>query len=150
MEPRRDPRPSDLKTDLDAALQTRKELGSEYESELVDSFLSRIDARLDARVEQQVAERMGQYGPGPYAAGPYERERPDRRERRGWGGGGNKLPMMSLGMAIPLTAIASGSGLRGMFVCWLGIVGVNFAHVFAERREQHRDRRAKAARSEWA
>ncbi|MDH6110831.1 hypothetical protein P3T36_004405 [Kitasatospora sp. MAP12-15] len=142
MEPRRDPRPSDLKTDLDAALQTRKELGAEYESELVDSFLSRIDARLDARVEQQVAERMGQYAPNPY-----EQARPGRRERhggRGWGG----LPALSLMLAIPLTGIASAAGIVGMLSCWAGIVGVNFAAAHGERREQQK--RAQAPRSEWA
>lgn len=151
MEPRRDARPSELKHDLDAALQTRKELGAEYESELVDSFLSRIDARLDARVEQQVAERMNQYGPGPYDSG--RDERPARGERRrGWNG--KTLPVLSLIFAVPLTAIAAsssnGSGIGGLLVCWAGIVGVNFAAAHAERRERREEKSLGAARSEWS
>ncbi|WP_035848439.1 hypothetical protein [Kitasatospora azatica] len=147
MDPRRDSRPSEFRTELDAALQTRKELGPEYETELVDSFLSRIDARLDARVEQRVAERLAEHGPLP-------RPGRDRERRRGWGG--KSLPAMSLVFAIPLTAIASspghGSGLSGMLVCWAGIVGVNFAAAFADRREQReqREEKRRAARSEWA
>ncbi|WP_344440266.1 hypothetical protein [Kitasatospora nipponensis] len=153
MEPRRDDspsllkgRPSELKHDLDAALQTRKELGAEYESELIDSFLSRIDARLDARVEQRVAERLSQY----------EDERPLRRRdrdregrRRGWSG--NPISPVSLVMAIPLTAIGSSQGGFGIVVCWLGIVGVNFAAAFGARRDRREEQRTgREARGEWA
>ncbi len=144
MEPRQDARPSELKHDLEAALHTRKELGAEYESELVDSFLSRIDARLDARVEQQVAERMNQYGPGPYRSRRQERA----ERRRGWSGGG--LPIISLGLAIPLTGIASTAGMAGMVFCWFGIVGVNLAAALGNRRDQHEEKSARPARSEWA
>jgi hypothetical protein len=135
-----DSRPSEFRTELDAALQTRKELGPEYETELVDSFLSRIDARLDARVEQRVAERLELH----------ERDRGGRRgreQRRGWSGG-SKLPAASLVLAIPLTAIGSSMGLPGTLLTWAGIVGVNVAHAFGDRREQQRQ--SAAARSEWA
>ncbi len=125
-------RQDDLKRDLDAALQTRKELGQEYETEIVDSFLTRLDARIDAQVDQRVEDRLAQHGVGN---GP--------RGGRSWPGAG-RLPLISLGLAIPLTAIASGEHLPGMLVCWAGIVGVNFAAAFAGRNE-----RGSRSRSDW-
>ncbi|MFI9269139.1 hypothetical protein ACIGXM_00215 [Kitasatospora sp. NPDC052896] len=143
METRSGDSPSELKRDLEAALHTRKELGAEYESELVDSFLARIDARLDARVEQRVGERLASYGPAPY-----ETDRP-RRERRRWGG--NTMVPISLVMAVPLTGIATTSGLAGTLLCWAGIVGVNFAAALGQRRDrQEEERRSRIGRSEWA
>ncbi|WP_395295912.1 hypothetical protein ACF9IK_22360 [Kitasatospora hibisci] len=138
-----DTRQDELRRDLDATLQARKDLGKEYESELVDSFLarldSRLDARLDSRVERRVAERMEDYGPAPHL-----------RHHRGFGR--SKLPLASLVLGIPLTAIATDggnggfSGLMGLVVCWAGIVGVNVAAVLGDRRDE---RRSKPSRSEW-
>ncbi|AUY51464.1 hypothetical protein [Streptomyces sp. CB01881] len=136
-------RQDELRRDLDATLQARKELGKEYEPELVDSFLtrleSRLDARLDARVERRVAERLDDYGPAEHL-------------RRRSGRSGTRLPMASLVLGIPLTAIATNggsngfTGLLGLVVCWTGIVGVNVAAALGNRRE---DRRPKQPRSEW-
>ena len=43
------------------------------------------------------------------------------------------LAIVSLVMAIPLTAIASTQGLLGMILVWLGSVAVNFVYGFRKR-----------------
>ncbi|KJY39356.1 hypothetical protein [Streptomyces sp. NRRL S-495] len=146
-----DTRQDDLRRDLDASLQARKELGPEYESELVDSFLSRIDARLDARVERRVAERLGPadgYGPteGYGPAGAYGR--PGYGPRRFGRRSATRLPIISLVLGIPLSAIAAESGgFWGLLVCWGGIVGVNVSSSLAERIQEQRG--AAAPKSDW-
>ncbi|MDY0814952.1 hypothetical protein [Kitasatospora purpeofusca] len=134
-----DTRQDDLRRDLDASLQARKELGPEYESELVDSFLARLDARLDARVERRVAERLGPaeaYGRPGYG--------PRRFGRRS----ATRLPIISLVLGIPLSAIAAeSSGFWGLLVCWGGIVGVNVSSSLAERVQEQRG--AAAPKSDW-
>ncbi|MFI5532264.1 hypothetical protein ACIA8O_27395 [Kitasatospora sp. NPDC051853] len=111
-------RQDELKRDLDAAVQTRKELGKEYETEIVDSFLARIDARLDARLDSRAEQRDGR--------------------RRSGGGGGPKLPIVSLALGIPLSGVAAGtSGIWGLIVCWAGIVGVNMANALSSRPPRH-------------
>ncbi|MFE6869025.1 hypothetical protein ACFVFS_21025 [Kitasatospora sp. NPDC057692] len=146
-----DTRQDGLGRDLDATLQARKELGKEYESELIDSFLSRLDARLDARVERRVSERLGPadgygapaeagrpYGPNPgYGLGPHR-----------FGRSATRLPIISMALGIPLSAISGGvAGFWGLLVCWGGIVGVNISAARAERHEEKS--RSSAARSEW-
>ncbi|WP_030393441.1 hypothetical protein [Kitasatospora purpeofusca] len=140
-----DTRQDDLRRDLDATLQARKELGPEYESELVDSFLARIDARLDARVERRVAERLGPadgYGPTEgYGRPGYGPRRFGRRSA-------TRLPIVSLVLGIPLSAIAAESGgFLGLLVCWGGIVGVNVSSALAERIQEQRG--AAAPKSDW-
>lgn len=47
------------------------------------------------------------------------------------------MALLSLVFAIPLTAIASeSSGLRGMLVAWVGIVGVNLAYAWSRRNSR--------------
>ncbi|MEU9078235.1 hypothetical protein ACFYUY_17135 [Kitasatospora sp. NPDC004745] len=136
-------RQDELRRDLDATLQARKELGKEYESELVDSFLSRMESRMDARLDRRVDERMDEYGPA-------HRHHP-RRQGRVPGRPGTRLAVISLVLGIPLTGIASspsGGGFVGILVSWAGIVGVNFAAAFADRRE-HRDEARRSPRSDW-
>ncbi|WP_405004802.1 hypothetical protein OHV13_11340 [Kitasatospora purpeofusca] len=140
-----DTRQDDLRRDLDATLQARKELGPEYESELVDSFLARIDARLDARVERRVAERLGPadgYGPAEgYGRPGYGPRRFGRRSAA-------RLPIVSLVLGIPLSAIAADSGgFLGLLVCWGGIVGVNVSSALAERIQEQRG--TAAPKSDW-
>ncbi|MFB8240535.1 hypothetical protein ACFC58_28740 [Kitasatospora purpeofusca] len=140
-----DTRQDDLRRDLDASLQARKELGPEYESELVDSFLARLDARLDARVERRVADRLGPaegYGPAEaYTRPGYGPRRFGRRSA-------TRLPIVSLVLGIPLSAIASeNGGFWGLLVCWGGIVGVNVSSALAERIQEQRG--AAAPKSDW-
>ncbi|MEU3573629.1 hypothetical protein AB0E96_35195, partial [Kitasatospora sp. NPDC036755] len=121
-----DTRQDELRRDLDATLQARKELGKEYEDELLDSFMKRLDARLDTRVERSVARRMDGYEPS------YRDDDRDEDRGRGWSSGraGNRLAVISLGLGIPLSAIAGSpetGGFAGLLACWAGIVGVNFA-----------------------
>ncbi|WP_031073514.1 hypothetical protein [Streptomyces sp. NRRL WC-3742] len=136
-----DTRQDELRRDLNATLQARKELGKEYEDELVDSFMKRLDSRLDARVENAVADRMDDYGPSRRHHGhPHDRPR-----RRSWSQGrpGTRLAIASMVFGIPLTAIASSpgsGGFAGLLACWAGIVGINFAAAFGNRREEPRSR----------
>ncbi|MBV6696585.1 hypothetical protein [Kitasatospora aureofaciens] len=136
-----DTRQDELRRDLDATLQARKELGKEYESELVDSFLTRLESRLDARLDTRVARRVAEH------LDDYE---PAHRPRRPGlpGRPGSRLAVISLALGIPLTAIASSpesGGLVGLFACWAGIVGVNFAAALSDRR----DRADRRSRGDW-
>ena len=92
------------KEELQAAIEARRELGPTHEPELVESFVERI--------EQRLAERQ----PAP----------PARREGRE---GSFVLALISMGVAIPLTAIALlNGGLIALLVVWAGIVLVNLAY----------------------
>jgi hypothetical protein len=96
--------------DVHAAIEARRELGHELEPEIIDSFVERIERRL---TELET------------------RRRPARRDR-----GNDKtlaLAVLSLAMAIPLTAIGvTQAGVVGLVVVWLGIVLVNLA--YSQRR----------------
>ncbi|MFE4520326.1 hypothetical protein ACFRMQ_39955 [Kitasatospora sp. NPDC056783] len=136
-----DTRQDELRRDLDATLQARKELGKEYEDALVDSFMKRLDARMDARVDRSAARRTEDYEPSRR-----DRDRDDRS--RGSGRAGNRLAVVSLGLGIPLSAIAASpesGGFAGLLACWAGIVGVNFAAALGNRR----DRRERSSRGDW-
>lgn len=51
------------------------------------------------------------------------------------GNGVLALAITSLGVGIPLTAIAvSAAGIPGLIIAWLGIVGVNAVFAFGQRR----------------
>jgi hypothetical protein len=85
-----------------AALEARRELGPEYEDHVVDALVDKI--------EQRLAER-----------------RPARRQ-----GAVTPLVLGSLGVSIPLIAIAGGTaGLAGVIAVCVAIVLVNY---FAAQR----------------
>jgi hypothetical protein len=91
--------------DLHAALEARKELGPDYEPQVVDSFLERIERRLSEHRPPMPAKRS---------------------ERRGES---FVLAIVSMVMAIPITAIAAThGGIAAMVVVWLGIVLVNLVY----------------------
>lgn len=91
--------------ELKAAIEARRELGADLEPHLVDSFVERIERRL--------AERK--------TAAPAKRH--DRRE------GAFVLAVVSMVMAIPITAIAAThGGIVALLVVWAGIVLVNLAY----------------------
>lgn len=104
--------------ELRAALQARRELGEEYEPALVESFLDRLDAGIAARVKAEVDARVAERPPaGKSGSDP-----------------GMTLALGSLGIGIPLTAIAAGNaGLLGLLLAWAGIVAVNMAYAISRR-----------------
>jgi hypothetical protein len=88
--------------ELQAHVAARRELGPEYEPELVDSFLERIEGKLDQRHHGKVARRDKEH----HAITP--------------------LVLGSLGLAIPLMAIAGASaGPFGVAMVCVAIVIVN-------------------------
>ena len=90
--------------DLQASIEARRELGLEHEPELIDSFVERIEQRLAKRPSSTPARRGGREG-------------------------SFVLALVSLGIGIPLTAIAlSNGGLAALLVVWLGIVLVNLGY----------------------
>ncbi len=89
----------------------RRELGEELEPEVVNAFLDRVERAVDAQVDARLKE-SGRRGKQAHAAQ----------------NSSLALAIVSLGTAIPLTAIAAEfGGLGGMIAAWAGIVGVNFA-----------------------
>lgn len=101
--------------DVAAALAARRELGAEYEAEVVDTLTDRIDKAIDARVDARLAQRGA-------------------REKEG-GEGAFWLALGSLGMGIPITGVAGGTGgLIGVLAAWIGIVLVNITYLVGSRR----------------
>ncbi len=99
------------KDELASALEARRELGLEYEDEIVDSLMAKLEARIDARIAAaQPTRRRSSPFMVPVALG-------------------------SLGMGIPLTAIAGGTGgAAGIALAWIGIALVNLAAAVGSRR----------------
>jgi hypothetical protein len=92
------------KDDLQASIEARRELGPDHEHELVESFVARIEDRLAKRPSSTPAGRR------------HGRE------------GSFVLTAISLGVGIPLTAIAlANGGLAALLIVWIGIVLVNVA-----------------------
>lgn len=93
------------RTELEAAIEARRELGQEMEPHVIDSFVERIERRLGERridVSRRDRGREGSF----------------------------VLAIVSLGCAIPITAIAvTQAGLVGLIVVWIGIVAVNAVYT---------------------
>ena len=122
---------SETKKDLRAAVHTAQELGPDYENEVMDGFLQRLEQRIDAQIAVRVRRELGR-DTAPAPAAP--------RERRSWGVGA--FQYVSLVAAIPLTAIAANlTNVAGLFIVWVGIVGLNFVQVRGQRHEERRERR---------
>lgn len=107
-----------LAKDLEATVAARAELGQEYEPALVESFVERIDAQIERRVDAELQRR-------------------ERDEKAG--GFDTGLVYATMGIGIPLTAIAGGiADLPGIIVAWTGIVGVNLAAALGSRLRRRR------------
>lgn len=92
------------KEDLAGALGARRELGRDYEDEVLDAFMEKLERRVEERLRTAPRER---HAPSMLA-----------------------LPLGSLGLAIPLTAIAGEqAGLAGVFFVCVAIVLVNVAYA---------------------
>lgn len=111
--------------ELAATLAARQELGPEYEQALVESLAERIGTTIDARIEARLsAARQAMAAPQTQAPQPAQ---PDRSYF--------VLAIASLGMGIPLTAIAGGiAGVPGLVIAWAGIAAVNLAYSLRSRR----------------
>jgi hypothetical protein len=93
--------------ELRAVAAARRELGPEYEPELVDSFLERLERQMERRTGKRVGHSRDHRMVTPLVLG-------------------------SLGLSIPLMAIAGGTaGLAGIVLVCVAIVTVN---VVAMRR----------------
>lgn len=96
------------KEELEASLALRQERGEEIEPALVDSLAAKIEAAVERRYRAELASR-----PPSNAVAPGARV---------------AVCIVSIVMAIPLTAIAGGMlGLYGIGAVWVGIVLLNFA-----------------------
>jgi hypothetical protein len=105
--------PGTTRAELEAAIAARRELGEELEPHVIDSFVGRIERRIDQRIDERL--------------GPHLAKRQSRSDDKQF-----VMGLVSLGIAIPLTAIAiSNGGLVALAIVWIGIVLVNVA--FARR-----------------
>lgn len=116
--------PSSLPQDeLNAAIAARQELGERLEPEVVETFLARVEHAIAARVDARVEERL-------------RRRRVSLQSRQ------NNLTARiaaSLGIGIPLTAIAGSiGGVEGITGVWFSIVALNVVYTWAEMK-MHND-----------
>ncbi|MFF3938814.1 hypothetical protein [Streptomyces phaeofaciens] len=138
-----DARDADLKKELDATLQARRELGEEYESALVDSFLEKVDQRIDGAVERRVRRQFAEQQMVAARDSRSSRATDSWGERFGFG-------IVSLVLAIPLSAIGAGTGhLPGLIVSWIGIVGVNAVQAVRTNPGLFGTRRRPAKDGDW-
>jgi hypothetical protein len=104
--------------EIRAAAQTHRELGPEYEGAVIESFLDKVGKEIDARVDERLGRpRRGRAEP---ASAPKQFS-------------GLALPVTSMILGIPLTAIVVSAGNRppgivGLLVVWLAIVAINVAY----------------------
>jgi hypothetical protein len=106
-----------IREDLQATLDARRDLGPDYESALVESFVERLDATIAARIQAE----LGAHGVAP-------------RKPKQHNSGAAMIPIAlgSMGIGIPLTAIAAGNaGLVGLTITWMAIVVINVAAAVA-------------------
>ncbi|MEV5410141.1 hypothetical protein AB0K60_15065 [Thermopolyspora sp. NPDC052614] len=109
--------------ELRATLDARRELGEDYEPALVESFLDRLEAGIAARVKAEVDAR---------ASDPSPKDKQDVDPSI-------PIALGSLGIGIPLTAIAAGNaGFSGLLLAWGGIVAINVAYALSRGRRRGR------------
>ncbi|WP_433257276.1 hypothetical protein ACQPYK_19960 [Streptosporangium sp. CA-135522] len=110
-----------------ATIEARRELGPEYEAALVESFVERLDATIAARVRAEMHHAGARPQHGPH---------PDQRHQQRRGGSSSvPIALGSMGIGIPLTAIAvDQAGTAGLLLAWGGIVAINFAHAISRWR----------------
>lgn len=112
--------PDDLAKDVRATAAAATDLGSGYHDELAASLVDKVEAELSRRREPAIPAY-----------------RPPLPTRSAADGPAVAVAIISLVMAIPLAAIAAGakSGLAGMLLIWIGIIGVNIAFAWGRRRD---------------
>lgn len=103
--------------ELQAALEVRREMGADIEPALVESLAAKVEATVRRRYEAELGATKQQ----------------NEAARQGQGAR-VAVAIVSLVMAIPLTAITMSAGFAAMLLVWAGIVAVNIA--LALRRGQ--------------
>ncbi|MFC4587763.1 hypothetical protein [Sphaerisporangium corydalis] len=117
--------------ELRATVEARRELGPDYEHALIESFIEKIDAAIDTRVRSEVAAQNG-YG---HQGAPFTGQHQGQGKAAKQVDGTIPIALGSLGIGIPLTAIAATqAGPAGLFLAWTGIILVNVAAAFGRRR----------------
>ncbi|GAA3576666.1 hypothetical protein GCM10022197_37350 [Microlunatus spumicola] len=111
----------ETRRDVEAALAARRDLGPEYDDAVAAGLAERMDELVAIRLAHErgdVSERQ------------LDREdvRTSQRQRF-------VLGIVSLGAGIPVTAISSESVVMAA-VAWAGIVGVNVAAAWGDRRRR--------------
>ncbi len=117
----------ETRRDVEAAVAARRELGPEYEDH--------IAAGLADRVEELVALRTAELRHADERGSPVERAEATTQRHR------FVLGIISLGVGVPVTAVAATNvdpGLLGVVVGWAGIVGVNLAAAYNSRQSNRR------------
>lgn len=113
----------DLDARLRAALAASRELGAEYDSAMVDSIRKLV-------TEHEIEPPKPVTPARPARSAQATLTMPRRRRF-----GGRGLAIVSLVLAIPLSAIAGAFGhVEGITVCWAGVVLVNVADRLSQRR----------------
>ncbi|MFR9790811.1 hypothetical protein ACL07V_19480 [Streptomyces sp. MB22_4] len=121
---------AELRKDLDATIRARRDLGDDYDSALVESFLEKVEQRLDGAVDRRVRRQLAEQ---QMAAARGTTRHPNPVDSWGERYG---FALLTLVLAVPLSAIAGAlTGLAGMVVAWIGIVGVNAAQAIRQRPE---------------
>ena len=112
--------PDDLAKDVRATAAAATDLGSGYHDELAASLVDKVEAELSRRREPALPAY-----------------RPPMPARSAADGPAVAVAIISSVMAIPLTAISAHakSGLAGMLLIWIGIIGVNIAFAWGRRRD---------------
>lgn len=106
------------KDELDAAIAARRELGDRMEDDVIDAFLDRVETSLDTRVDRRVDEQLHRLH---VTAGERGKAMTGRIAA-------------SLGIGIPLTAIAGGiGGVAGIVAIWVSIVVLNIYYTEVEK-----------------
>ncbi len=113
----------ELRREAGAAVEASRELGHEYD----DAIAAGLADKVEQLVAYRTAELRAQAGQQAVESGA---ERMRRNQRF-------TLGIVSLGMGVPITAIAAVNvhpGLLGVLVAWAGIVGVNVAAAWNGHR----------------
>lgn len=107
------------RSEVAASLATSRELGPEYNEEVAAALAERLEATIEERIQAHLAAQLQQ------TAEP-------KRQTEGW----QVAPVLvSLGVMIPITAIAGGTGgAAGVVAAWIGIVALNVLVLVAMRR----------------
>lgn len=109
--------------DAEAALAARRDLGKDYEPAIVESFVE----QLDEIIKKRVAEEVEQRGESAKLA---KEQRKAESERSGQS---LALAIVSMALAIPLTAIASEMSTAMVALVWVAIVLINITFTIGRR-----------------